>query len=140
MSKYIAFLYKDSEIDKKYEGINTGFNVVIPDVEGAFTCGDDIEHSIKMAKDVLKFSLEDLVKEPKANDINYFTDDKLKELDIPLTAISKMIEVKVRQEKKTISVKLSLKAKEIIDDYVKAHHMTRSDFLERSALQVAMAN
>lgn len=140
MNKYIAFLYKDSEIDKKYDGINTGFNVVIPDVEGAFTCGDDIEHSIKMAKDVLKFSLEDYIEYPKANGQTYFTDDKLKELDIPLSAISKIIEVNFKPEKKPVTVKLSLKGKEIIDSYVKAHNMTRSAFLERSALQVAMAN
>ena len=140
MNQYIAFFFKDIEIDKKYKDLNTGYNVVIPDVEGAYTCGDDIEHSIKMAKDILRFSLEDLVIYPKAHDIDYFTKDKLKELNIPPTAIHRLIEVKIKPEKTTVTVKLSIGAKKIIDEYIKTHHISRSAFLEQSALKVAIAN
>lgn len=84
--KYIAFLYKDSDIG--YDDKDHGYNVVIPDVEGANTCGDDFTHSIEMAKEVLELSLDGLTTLPEAHELSYFTPEKLKELDIPVGAIS----------------------------------------------------
>ncbi|MCQ2532672.1 MAG: type II toxin-antitoxin system HicB family antitoxin [Saccharofermentans sp.] len=34
-----------------------GYHIYFPDIEGCFTCGDDIEDGILMAKDVLAFSI-----------------------------------------------------------------------------------
>lgn len=135
-NKYISFMYKDVEIDKNN---NTGYNVVIPDIEGAYTCGDDLLHSIKMAKDVVNLILEDVLELPKAHSLDYFTKDKLKELDIPITAVSQEIEFKEKTKKKqTITINISIEGKKIIDDYAKSHNISRSRFLENSALKVAM--
>ena len=123
MIKYIAFLFRDIEINDKYK--DTGFNVIIPDVDGAYTCGDDLEHSLKMGKNVLKFALEDLDEYPQANKLEYFTENKLKELDIPITAIYQTIQIKPKVKKKTVTIKLSLQGKKIIDNYVASNNITR---------------
>lgn len=39
------------------------YSVVFPDLEGCYTCGDNIEDAIRMAEDVLAFTLYDFEKE-----------------------------------------------------------------------------
>lgn len=34
-----------------------GFHIYFPDIDGCFTCGDDVEDGILMAKDVLAFTI-----------------------------------------------------------------------------------
>lgn len=49
-----------------------GYNVVFPDLDGCYTCGDDLTDAIYMAEDVLAFTLFDYEKEareiPKPSD------------------------------------------------------------------------
>ena len=135
--EYISFLYKDSDIG--YEGKDNGYNVIIPDVDGGYTCGNDFIHSVKMAKEVLELCLEDVASLPKANTMEYFTAEKLEEFDIPQNAIPQVVEYLV-PEKKRITVNLNISALKIIDTFMKSHNMkNRSAFLEQSALKVAMA-
>ena len=43
-----------------------GYSVIFPDLEGCYTCGDDITSALYMAEDVLAFTLFDYEKEGKA--------------------------------------------------------------------------
>jgi predicted RNase H-like HicB family nuclease len=81
---YIAFLYKDDGSEQ--------YNVIIPDVEGAYTYGNDFMHTVTMAKEVLDLSLEDVTDLPESHPLEYFTSKKLEELDIPINAIPRVIE------------------------------------------------
>lgn len=38
----------------------TGYSVVFPDLEGCYTCGDDLQDALFMAQDVLNYTLSDL--------------------------------------------------------------------------------
>lgn len=42
-----------------------GYSVFFPDLEGCYTCGDDLEDALRMAEDVLAFTLYDHEKENK---------------------------------------------------------------------------
>lgn len=42
-----------------------GYSVFFPDLEGCYTCGDDLEDALRMAEDVLAFTLYDYEKENK---------------------------------------------------------------------------
>ena len=42
-----------------------GFNISFPDLPGAFTCGEDFEDAMYMAKDCLEVYLHDLDEIPK---------------------------------------------------------------------------
>lgn len=42
-----------------------GYSVFFPDLEGCYTCGDDLEDALRMAEDVLAFTLYDYEKESK---------------------------------------------------------------------------
>ena len=42
---------------------NGGYSVVFPDLEGCYTCGDDLGDALYMAEDVLAFTLYDYEKE-----------------------------------------------------------------------------
>lgn len=67
MAKYI---YPAVFIPEK-EG---GYSVIFPDLEGCFTCGDDLDEALTMAKDALSLMLVDLEDEkediPTASGIN----------------------------------------------------------------------
>lgn len=43
-----------------------GFSVAFPDLEGCYTCGDNLQDSLYMATDVLAFTLYDYEKNGKA--------------------------------------------------------------------------
>lgn len=42
-----------------------GYSVFFPDLEGCYTCGDNLEDALRMAEDVLAFTLYDYEKESK---------------------------------------------------------------------------
>ncbi len=127
--KYIAFLYQDKDAK------DSAYNVIIPDVDGAYSYGDDFIHAVDMAKEVLEFALEEYSKHPVAHKLDYFTKDRLAKLDIPATAIPQVIEY-TPLLKKRVTVNFNIDSLKIIDNYVKSHHLTRSSFLEESALKV----
>jgi predicted RNase H-like HicB family nuclease len=43
-----------------------GYSVFFPDLEGCYTCGDDLGDALKMAEDILAFTLYDYEKGHKA--------------------------------------------------------------------------
>ncbi len=124
--KYIAFLYKDDQSE--------AYNINIPDLEGAFSYGDNFEHAVAMAHELLEISVDDPDNLPLSHELKYFTPEKLKELDIPLGAIPQMIEYS-QPAKKRITVNLHLSALQTIDAYMKKNGLkNRSAFLEDAAL------
>jgi len=129
--KYIAFLYKDNPTDEAY-------NIIIPDVPGAYSCGYSFLEAVDMAKEALELALEDVKEKPKAHDLEYFTKEKLKKFDIPANAIPQAIEYKEEKYKK-VTISLRKEALKIIDNYTKQKHISRSAFLEQSALKYATA-
>ena len=42
------------------------YSVIFPDLQGCYTCGNDLEDALEMAEDVLAFTLFDFEKEKKA--------------------------------------------------------------------------
>lgn len=44
---------------------DTGYSVYFPDLEGCYTCGDNLHESIMMAQDVLAYVLYDMEREEK---------------------------------------------------------------------------
>ncbi|RLA70525.1 MAG: hypothetical protein DRG24_06790 [Epsilonproteobacteria bacterium] len=68
----------------------------------------------------------------------YFTKDILDQLNIPHAAIPQVIEY-APPAKKRVTVNFHVESLKIIDNYAKSHHLTRSAFLEASALSVANA-
>ncbi|PIE84860.1 hypothetical protein CSA08_05005 [Candidatus Gracilibacteria bacterium] len=125
-TNYIAFLYKDEDSD--------AYNIVIPDIEGAFSYGDNFEHAVEMAKELLEISIDDPNNLPIAHQLKYFTSQKLEELDIPKDSIPQIIEYK-QKAKKRITVNLHISALNAIDEYMGKNGLkNRSAFLEDSAL------
>ncbi|MDR1271776.1 MAG: type II toxin-antitoxin system HicB family antitoxin [Clostridiales Family XIII bacterium] len=57
-----------------------GYSINFPDLPGCYTCGDDLGYGIKMAEDVLAFTLYDLEKTsadiPEPSDISALTAGK----------------------------------------------------------------
>lgn len=45
---------------------NAAYSVVFPDLEGCYTCGDDLGDALYMAQDVLAFTLYDYEKQGRA--------------------------------------------------------------------------
>ena len=45
---------------------NGQYSVYFPDIEGCYTCGDDLENSIEMAEDALSFAMWGFEREGKA--------------------------------------------------------------------------
>lgn len=43
-----------------------GYSVIFPDLEGCYTCGDDLKDALYMAEDVLAFTLYDYEKSDKS--------------------------------------------------------------------------
>ena len=125
---FIAFIYKDT--DNNYTG-------VIPDVNFVSSFGKTKDECKKKLNEALGLMLEDI--EPTTiHTAAYFTKDVLKEMDIPLNSdFVNMTFRKKTTERVTITMRVT--NKNIIDDYVKTHNLSRSAFLEQSALAVATA-
>ncbi len=126
---YTSLIYKDT--DGNYTGI-------IPDVNYVSSYGNTLKQCVKMLTEALELMIED-IKPTVLHTKEYYTKDILKRMDIPLNATTQLISYKpTALERVTITMRKN--NKRIIDDYAKAHHLSRSAFLEQSALQVAMAN
>jgi len=126
--KYTSLIYKDT--DGNYTG-------VIPDVNYVSSYGSTFKECVKMLTEALELMLED-IKPTVLHTVEYYTSDILKEMEIPINATIQLIDYEpAKLERVTITMRRN--NKRIIDDYAKSHHISRSAFLEQSALQVAMA-
>ena len=112
-----------------------GFSVAFPDLEGCFTCGDDLQDALLMAKDVLACCLCDLeiddqiipeptdlreIKVQKGEFVNYITCDT---------------ELYRRQYKK-ISVKKTLTIPQWLNEAAIARNVNFSQVLQDALLEL----
>lgn len=86
-----------------------GFSVRFPDIEGCFTCGDDLQDALKMANDALSIFLVDLEDEhksiPKPSEIRNLSlgKDEFSSL-IGVDTISYRVTLNNAAVKKTLSI------------------------------------
>jgi len=59
--KYIAFIYTDEH--------NDGYNAIVPDLEGCFSCGKTFEEAVEMIKEAAELYCEDLKILPNASSL-----------------------------------------------------------------------
>jgi len=59
--KYIAFIYQDEH--------NDGFNAIVPDLAGCFSCGKTFEEACKMIKEATELYCEDLDSLPQSSSL-----------------------------------------------------------------------
>jgi len=125
---YTSLIYKDT---------NGNYTGTIPDVNYVSSYGNTFKQCVKMLTEALELMLED-IKPTVLHTPEYYTEDVLKEMDIPIDATIQLISYKpTKLERVTITMRKN--NKKIIDAYAKSHHLSRSAFLEQSALQVATA-
>jgi predicted RNase H-like HicB family nuclease len=126
---YTSLIYKDT---------NGNYTGIIPDVNYVSSYGSTFKQCVKMLTEALELMLED-VKPTVLHSVEYYTKDVLKEMDIPTNAIPQLISYAPNKTEQ-ITITMKRKSKRIIDAYAKTHQISRSAFLEQSALQVAIAN
>ncbi|NLO17993.1 MAG: hypothetical protein GX118_07370 [Arcobacter butzleri] len=84
--KYISFIYKEDD----------GYNAIIPDLEGCFSCGDTFEETCTKIKEAGELYCEELETLPKASTLEELLAKKDK-LEIPINAIPQLIDIKVEK-------------------------------------------
>lgn len=128
--RYLAFIYSEDD--------NSAYNVIFPDLEGCCTFGESFEEAVEMAEEAmfgwLETYKENSSKYPKPNKLAYFTDDKKRELEIPLNAIPQFIEYK-QPKAERINITIRSDILKEIDNYTKSHHISRSAFLQEAAVK-----
>ncbi len=103
--KYIAFLYI-------YEG-DSDYTAVVPDLQGCLSSGETYEQACDMIQDAAELWLKD-EKFPKSHPYSYFTDDVRKSLDIPLDALTHIVDVK-QDRNVRVNIMMSSKLLEAAD-------------------------
>nr|WP_037586565.1 type II toxin-antitoxin system HicB family antitoxin [Stenoxybacter acetivorans] len=116
----------------------TAYGVTIPDVPGAFSAGDTLEEAVANAKEAIVFHVEGLLEDAEFHGIQPTAIDVLKQNPDYADAIWAVAEVDLdklntRQLRFNVSWPEYLLAR--VDDYVSAHHETRSGFLAKAALK-----
>jgi predicted RNase H-like HicB family nuclease len=111
------------------------YGVVVPDLPGCFSAGDTLEEAYANARAAIASHLEVLLDEGMAIPVRGALDQHRKD---PSYAgwLWGLVEVpNIPAMKKSVRINISLPEAlvEEIDDYVRAHHLTRSGFLAKAA-------
>ncbi|MCK9492458.1 MAG: type II toxin-antitoxin system HicB family antitoxin [Sulfurimonas sp.] len=122
--KYIAFIYADEDED--------GFNAMIPDLDGCFSCGDTFEEACVMIKEAGELYCEDLKKLPKASTLKELLDRN--DLDIPQNAIPQLTNVKVEKLKR-INVMMRTDIIDVLPERLVEFNGNRSAYLQNLVIQ-----
>lgn len=86
-----------------------GYSVIFPDLEGCYTCGDDMNDALYMASDVLAFTLFDYEKSGKAiPSPSSYTDIKVSENEFVNYIACDTIEYQRRNNNKAVKKTLSI--------------------------------
>lgn len=111
------------------------YGVTVPDLPGCFSAGDTLDEAIEMAREAIDLHYQGLVEEcldiPAPRSLAEHKAD-------PLLAGVVWAIVEVNVEKylpKAVRLNVSLPEDLVrsIDEYARAHHMTRSGFLAKAA-------
>lgn len=84
---------------------DNGYNVRFPDIDGAFTCGNDFEEAMLMAKDCLELNLDTVDKIPNISDLK---DIKLEENEYIVMIQADMLSFKKKYDNKSIKKTLTI--------------------------------
>lgn len=124
--RYIAFIYKD----------DNSYSAIVPDLNGCVSYGDTFLEACDNIQEAGELWLEN-ANFPKPNEFEYFTDKKLKELDIPKNAHTYIINV---TQDKTVRVNFTMSKAllEKVDSYAKEAHINRSKLIAE-ALEARVA-
>lgn len=123
--KYLAFIYEDES--------GKGYNALIPDLEGCFSCGDTFEETCEMIKEAGELYCEDLKKLPKPSTLEELT-SKMEALEVPKTAIPQLIDIKVEKLKR-INVMMRSDIIEALPERLVEFNGNRSAYFQHLALQ-----
>ncbi|WP_304546149.1 type II toxin-antitoxin system HicB family antitoxin [Sulfurimonas microaerophilic] len=93
--KYVAFVFQDED----------EFTAVVPDISGCIASDDTEEEACEAILDAVELCLED-EKLPTANTLEYFTDEVLNKLGLPLNASRYVVDVEDEGEN-SYSAKIS---------------------------------
>lgn len=126
MPQYVALLRKEPQSD---------FGVDFPDFPGCVTAGSSLDEARQMAEEALRFHVEGLLEdgdalpEPRTLD-DVMTDPGNREAVAFLVGIPQEPPRKVR-----VNVTLPEAALRRIDEFARAHGLSRSSFLARAAME-----
>jgi len=118
--KYIAFIYKEDD----------GYNALVPDLEGCFSCGDSFEESCFMIKEAAELYCEDLKILPKASSL----EDLLKLDDLPKNAIPQLIDIKVEKLKR-VNIMMRADILDILPQRLVEFNGNRSAYLQSLVIE-----
>ncbi|MBN2816197.1 MAG: hypothetical protein JXQ67_05900 [Campylobacterales bacterium] len=86
----IAFVYYDEE-NKEYVALT-------PDIEFCIAYAESAEEALETLIDIVEVTLEDEALPTNTHDLQYFTQELLKEMDIPLDASSHILTITEESE------------------------------------------
>lgn len=113
---------------------NGQFSINFPDLEGCYTCGDDITDGIMMAEDVLAFTLYDYEKEGKVIPVPSSPDSiPLKEGEFVNFIACDTLEYRKRFNSK--AVKKTLSIPEWLNEAATASGLNFSQVLQEALIQ-----
>lgn len=126
MPQYVALLRKDPQSD---------FGVEFPDFPGCVTAGSSLDEARRMAEEALRFHVEGLLEdgdalpEPRSID-DVMADPRNRE------AVAFLVEIPEEPPRRVrVNVTLPEAALRRIDEFARAHGLSRSSFLTRAALE-----
>lgn len=113
---------------------NTGYGVTVPDLAGCFSYGDTLDEAIANAHEAALFHIDGMIAD---NGFQPITPSNLAQIqqDNP-TAILAVISLDEAQFTKQVRFNVSWNEYLLnrVDEYVAAHHDTRSGFLAKAAI------
>lgn len=126
MPQYVALLRKDPDSD---------FGVEFPDFPGCVTAGSSLDEARRMAEEALRFHIEGLREDgdalPEPRDI-----DALMIEPENREAVAFLVEIPEEPPRRVrVNVTLPESALRRIDEFARAHGLSRSSFLTRAALE-----
>lgn len=111
------------------------YGVVVPDLPGCFSAGDTLEEAYANAREAIASHLEVLIDEgmaiPERGNLEEHRQHP--EYANRLWGIVEVPNIPAMRKSVRINISLPEALVEEIDDYVRAHHLTRSGFLAKAA-------
>lgn len=122
-----------------HRDIDSIYGVTVPDIEGCFSYGETIEEAVNNTREIIFSHIELLLEEgfdfkPHTTDIEQlksnsdFKDAVWAYVDLDISKLSTKVE--------RFNVSWPSFVLNQIDEYIEAHHESRSGFLARAALEV----
>lgn len=111
------------------------YGVVVPDLPGCFSAGDTLEDAFSNAREAIEAHLELMLdyNEQIPERKPFYEHQKNPEFSGWVWALVEVEDVPLKKTPVRLNVSLPEYLVHRIDDYAKAHHLTRSGFLAKAA-------